>query len=230
MDQTPKQRDIAEAATRLFMAQGYADVSMDAIAHAAGVSKATLYAYFASKERLFASLLGEACRSSGPSSVALADDDADVGATLTTLADRTLHFMLEEKSLKIYRVVIAEAARFPELGRVFYERGPAASRRNLGAWMERQMAAGHLRSADPGMAAEQFSGLLRTHLQLRALLGISPPPTEAEIRSAAQAAVETFLRAYAPLTVWPAGRKTEPPPRGTIALPIHWGRKRSRAS
>ena len=60
-DPTPKQRDIAEAATRLFITQGYASVSMDAIARAAGVSKATLYAYFASKERLFANLVGVAC-------------------------------------------------------------------------------------------------------------------------------------------------------------------------
>ncbi len=197
-EQTPKQRDIASAATRLFMAQGYADVSMDAIARAAGVSKATLYAYFASKERLFASLVGEACRVSGPASVELSDGETDVRATLSTLADRTLHFMLEERSLAIYRVVIAEAARFPELGRAFYERGPAISRRALTAWLERQMVGGKLRAADPGIAAEQFTGLLRTHLQMRALLGIDPPPTEEEIRSTAQAAVETFMRAYAP--------------------------------
>ncbi len=195
---TPKQRDIADAATRLFMAQGYAQVSMDAIARAAGVSKATLYAYFASKERLFASLVGEACGRSGPSSIALSEDTADVRATLSTLAGRALHFMLEEQSLAIYRVVIAESARFPELGRAFYERGPATGRRNLAAWLERQMAAGHLRPADAEVAAEQFTGLLRTHLQMRALLGIEPKPTEAEIEANAAAAVDTFMRAYAP--------------------------------
>lgn len=198
VEQTPKQRGIADAATRLFMAQGYADVSMDAIARAAGVSKATLYAYFASKERLFASLVGDACRVSGPASVELSDGEADVRATLATLADRTLHFMFQERSLAIYRVVIAEAARFPELGSAFYERGPAISRRNLTVWLQRQMAAGRLRQADSEIAAEQFMGLLRTHLQMRALLGVGPPPTEAEIQTTAQAAVDTFMRAYAP--------------------------------
>ena len=197
-EQTPKQRDIADAATRLFMAQGYADVSMDAVARAAGVSKATLYAYFASKDRLFASLVGDACRQSGPGSVELADDEADIRATLTTLADRTLRFLLEQKTLAIYRVVVAEAARFPELGRAFYERGAGTSRRNLAAWLERQMAAGRLRSADPGVAAEQFIALLRTLLHMRAVLGIDPPPTADEIQRTVQAAVDTFLRAYAP--------------------------------
>lgn len=195
---TPKQRDIAEAATRLFMAQGYAAVSMDAIARAAGVSKATLYAYFASKDRLFASLIGTACSRAGTGSLELADDEADLRATLTALADRALHFMLEESSLAIYRVVMAEAARFPELGRAFYERGAGAARRNLAAWLERQMKAGKLLASDPGLAAEHFMGLLRTHLHMRALLGIAPAPTEAEIKATATAAVETFLRAYAP--------------------------------
>lgn len=180
------------------MAEGYAAVSMDEIARAAGVSKATLYAHFASKERLFAGLVGAACSLSGPSSVALPDSVTDVRATLTDLAERALRFMLEERSLAIYRVVIAESVRFPELGRAYYEGGPAVGRRMLAAWLERQMEAGRLRRHDPGVAAEQFSGLLRTHLHLRALLGVGPAPTDAEIAATAAAAVETFLSAYAP--------------------------------
>ncbi len=197
-DPTPKQRDIAEAATRLFMSQGYAAVSMDAIARAAGVSKATLYAYFASKDRLFASLVGAACKRSGPGSLEFTEGEADLRATLTALGDRVLRFMLEEQSLAIYRVVMAEAARFPELGRAFYERGASASRHHLATWLERQMQAGRLLVRDPGLAAEHFVGLLRTHLHMRALLGIDPPPTDAEIETTVAAAVEVFLRAYAP--------------------------------
>lgn len=194
---SPKQRCIAEAATRLFIAEGYESVSMDEIARAAGVSKATLYAHFASKERLFAGLVGEACTLSGPSSVPLPDSVTDVRATLTDLARRALRFMLEEHSLAIYRVVIAESARFPELGRAYYERGPAAGRRVLAAWIGRQMEAGKLCHRDPEVAAEQLGGLLHTHLHLRALLGVGPAPTDAEIDAAATAAVETFLGAYA---------------------------------
>ncbi len=197
-DPTPKQRDIAEAATRLFMAQGYAAVSMDAIARAAGVSKATLYAYFASKDRLFASLIGTACTRTGTTSLEFSEDEVDLRGALTQLGDRMLRFMLEPQSLAIYRVVMAEAARFPELGRAFYDRGAGASRRRLAAWLEQQMQAGRLLARDPGLAAEQFVGLLRTHLHMRALLGIDPPPSDAEIETTVAAAVETFLRAYAP--------------------------------
>jgi len=197
-DPTPKQRDIAEAATRLFMAQGYAAVSMDAIARAAGVSKATLYAYFASKDRLFASLIGTACTRTGTTSLEFSEGEVDLRGALTQLGDRMLRFMLEPQSLAIYRVVMAEAARFPELGRAFYDRGAGASRRRLAAWLEQQKQAGRLLARDPGLAAEQFVGLLRTHLHMRALLGIDPPPSDAEIETTVAAAVETFLRAYAP--------------------------------
>lgn len=188
------------------MSQGYADVSMDAIARAAGVSKATLYAYFNSKERLFADLVGEACTRSGPGSAQLLDPDADLRDALLTLAGRALRFLLEERSLAIYRVVVAEAQRFPELGRAFYERGPVISRQTLAEWLAGHMAAGRLVARDPLLAAEQFTALLRTHLHLRVLLGIGPPPTEAELDATAAAAVETFLRAYAPTS--PAASST----------------------
>lgn len=60
------------------------------------------------------------------------------------------------------------------------------------------MARGRLRRADPELPAEQFTGLLRTDLPMRALLGIDPKPTAAEIEATAAAAVDTFMRAYAP--------------------------------
>src|SRR3954451_25099586 len=58
---SPKRRAILEAAAALFMAEGYGAVSMDAVARRAGVSKATLYAHFGAKDRLFAAIIHEAC-------------------------------------------------------------------------------------------------------------------------------------------------------------------------
>ena len=60
--ESPKRQLVLDAAASLFMAHGYGAVSMDAVARAAGVSKATLYAYFSSKDQLFATIIGEACR------------------------------------------------------------------------------------------------------------------------------------------------------------------------
>jgi TetR/AcrR family transcriptional repressor of mexJK operon len=197
---SPKRLQILDAAANLFIAQGYGAVSMDAIARAAGVSKATLYAHFTSKDLLFATIIGEACRENlmGQWLTSLEDGAlvTDVRAALTALGLGLLRLLLEERSLAIYRVVVAESVRFPELGRAFHENGPVQFRRAFGPWLDEQAKAGRLRAADPDVAADQFIGLLRSGLYLRAALGLPPAPTEAEIAATVTAAVDTFMRAF----------------------------------
>ena len=197
--ESPKRQAILQAAAELFMAQGYGAVSMDVVARAAAVSKATLYAYFASKERLFATIINEACQQNVAVGDFLPMDAPDLVAALTALGQRMLHFLLEDRALAIHRVVISESVRFPELGRAFYENGPEVFRRVFGEWLAAQSAAGRLAVPDPIMAADQFIGMLRTTgVFLRASLGLPPPPADAEIDATVTAAVTTFLRAYAP--------------------------------
>ncbi len=133
--ESPKRQLVLDAATALFMAQGYGAVSMDAIARAAGVSKATLYAYFSSKDQLFATIIGEACRQNIGMANFLPGGDTDVRAALTAFAGQMLRFLLEDKALAIHRVVISESVRFPELGRAFYDNGPGVFRRVFGEWL-----------------------------------------------------------------------------------------------
>lgn len=196
--ESPKRRAIVDAATELFAARGYGAVSMDAIARAADVSKATLYAHFTSKDALFATIVQVACRENVMPEDELpdreiADTSGDVTAALQALGGRMLRFFLRDLSLAIHRLVIAESERFPELGRAFYDNGPAACRDMLAAWMERRR---DLSVPYPHVAAEQFIGLLRTGLFLRATLGLAPDPDEASIDAAVTAAVGTFMRAY----------------------------------
>jgi len=195
---SPKRLAVLDAAGRLFVTHGYGAVSMDLIARDAGVSKATLYAHFASKDRLFATIITEACHQGVAAATQLAEAEAetDIRAVLTGLGGRVLRFLLAPRTLAIHRVVIAEVARFPELGAVFYENGPARSRGQFTAWLQRQTAAGQLAAADPDLAADQFLGMLRGNLYHRALLGIGPPATQGEIDAAAVATVDTFIRAY----------------------------------
>ena len=196
--ESPKHRAIVDAATELFAARGYGAVSMDAIARAADVSKATLYAHFTSKDSLFAMIVKVACREHIMPGDELpdggtADGAGDVQAALEAIGGRILRFFLLDRSLAIHRLVIAESARFPELARAFYDNGPAAGRDMLAAWMARRPA---LVVPDPDVAAEQFIGLLRTGLYLRATLGLASEPDEAAIDAAVTAAVGTFMRAY----------------------------------
>jgi TetR/AcrR family transcriptional regulator, mexJK operon transcriptional repressor len=195
--ESPKRRAILNAATDLFAARGYGAVSMEAIARAADVSKATLYAHFESKDRLFATIVQVACHEKIIMSVVPWDDlshgQVDIEAALRAVAGRILRFFLEERALAVHRLVIAEAARFPELGRAFYENGPVMGRAMIADWMSRQPG---LSVPEPEAAAEQFLGLLRTGLYLRATLGLEPNPAEADIDAVVMSAVRTFLRAY----------------------------------
>jgi TetR/AcrR family transcriptional repressor of mexJK operon len=191
--ESPKRKAILTAATDLFAARGYGAVSMDAIARAADVSKATLYAHFDSKDRLFATIVRDACDENFMPGEALPDAETDIRAALTAIGDRVLRFFLAERTMAIYRLVIAESVRFPELGQAFYQNGPEAGRAKLAPWLA---SSPRLLVPDPGLASDQFFGLLRTGLYMRATLALTPTPEDAEIAAAVDAAVSAFLRAY----------------------------------
>lgn len=193
-----KRRQVVEAAARLFMAQGYGATSMDAIAREAGVSKATLYAYFDGKDALFAAIVGEACeRHADGRQYCHADDATDMGAALTTLGREYLSFLFREDVVAIQRVVLAEGPRFPELGRAFYDSGPRRMIAWLAGWFESLQRRGSLRAGDTPVAAEQFLSLLRGTIFMRRMLGVPPVPGLADIDTIVSAAVDTFLRAWA---------------------------------
>lgn len=194
-----KRRQVVEAAARLFMAQGYGATSMDAIAREAGVSKATLYAYFPGKDALFAAIVGEACeRESEGRPCCPNADDSDLEATLLSLGEGYLSFLFREEVLAIQRVVMAEGPRFPELGRAFYESGPRRMIGWLAGWFASLQERGRLRAGHAELAAEQFLSLLRSTAFLRHMLRLPPAPDAAEVARIAAAAVDTFLRAWGP--------------------------------
>jgi TetR/AcrR family transcriptional repressor of mexJK operon len=195
-DSPRKRRQVVEAARQLFLANGYGAVSMDAVARTAGVSKATLYAYFASKDELFASIVNEHRVNKGLEDLLLEERVPDLRTALEAIGRRVLRFMLREETLAIYRIAVAESARFPELGRAFHANGPERSCAKVSAWLAAQQAAGLVRPADVVVATQQLMALLRSGVFLRASLAVPPAPTEAEIDATVGAAVETWLRAF----------------------------------
>jgi len=193
-----KARQIVDAARRVFMAQGYGAASMDAIAREAGVSKATVYAYFPSKEALFAAIIGGECRRRSEALWSPEGEIRDVRADLLTFARCYAAFLLSDQALSIYRLVVAEAPRFPELGRIFYESGPDAALSRLASYFEKATARGLLRVPDPRLAAEQLIGMIRGAAYLRRLLGIEAEFDERELARVAEGGVEAFLGGYGP--------------------------------
>ncbi len=191
-----KPQQIREAAARLFLAQGYGAVSMDAVAREAGVSKATIYAHFADKAELFADLVKEECARQWPDTAMLESEPGDLREALMAVGMVYAELLVSPKGVQTFRMVVAESPRFPELGRAFYDGGPRLIRDKLAAYLARAEAQGKLALGDPRLAAQQFLAMLRCEHHLRALTGLDPAPAPAEIARVVAGATDMFLRAY----------------------------------
>src|SRR5436190_20060303 len=160
---TRKRRAIVEAATAAFLRDGYRGTSMDEIAAKAGVSKQTVYKHFADKERLFSEVVvTTVSEASDPVSdeVRNLQDTGDIDADLRDLARRQLATVMQPRLMQLRRLVIAEAGRFPELGRAFYERGPGRTLDALATAFEGLRERGALDLDDARIAAQHFNWLI----------------------------------------------------------------------
>ncbi len=193
-----RRKAILDVAAELFMQEGYAAASMSAIAARVGGSKGTLYNYFPSKELLFGALIKEACDVGDWTAFPPEGAAIDVAAVLSDIGRKLLNFLCSEKARNIHRLVISESARFPELGRAFYENGPKLGTATTAAWLERQMQAGRLRASDPERAAVTFIALCKSEVYQKVLWAVEPEPSDAAKAATVQTAVEVFMAAFGP--------------------------------
>jgi TetR/AcrR family transcriptional regulator, mexJK operon transcriptional repressor len=195
-----KRRAILEAATEAFLRNGYRGTSMDEIAAAASVSKQTVYKHFADKESLFSEIVRATVEvASAPVSdeVRELQDSGDLEADLRDLARRQLEMVMQPRILQLRRLVISEAARFPELGRMFYEQGAERTVSVLAATFERLGARGLLSVPDPEVAASHFNWLVMSAPMNQAmLLGRDVTPAAKDLDRFADNGVRAFLAAY----------------------------------
>ena len=104
--------------------------------------------------------------------------------------------LLSETGLAIYRLVVAEADKFPGLAEVFYRAGPAPALLHLSQYFERAARQGLLDVEDTNFAAEEFFALLQTDLCMKRRLGLIPFPSVKERDYVVQQAVLMFLNRY----------------------------------
>jgi AcrR family transcriptional regulator len=193
---------ILDAGATLFLRHGYLGTSMDEIAALARVSKQTVYKAFSDKESLFSEIVTSAVDEAADpvyAEVLELEDTGDIEADLSRFARQLLDRVMQPRILQLRRLVIGEAGRFPQLGRVFYEQGPARTIAALATVFERLAARGALQLDDPLLAAAHFNWLVMSIPLNRAmLLGEDEPPASAELNRYADAGVRAFLAAYRP--------------------------------
>jgi TetR/AcrR family transcriptional repressor of mexJK operon len=191
---------IVSAATEHFLRNGYVGANVDEIAAEAGVSKRTIYNIFGGKEQLFREVLGAvlatAERFSRETASALGTTD-DVAGELRDVASKLVDAVFGGPIVRLRRLLIGEAERFPELAREYYERGPGRVMKTIAAGLRRFHERGLLHVDDPGLAAEHFAFLVMGAALDQALFEVSAtPPAAEDVAARARTGAETFLRAY----------------------------------
>ena len=159
-----KRQQILDGAKQCFLAQGFDGASMNDIVKAAGVSKGTVYAYFPSKEKLFEALIFRDRRNQAEQVVVIEDYSLPIEEVLRQLAKRLGNICNNPETIAYLRLVIAAADKFPDIGRAFYEAGPAYGIAKIADYMQRKMEDGTLVKADARLAAMQFVELVQCGL------------------------------------------------------------------
>jgi AcrR family transcriptional regulator len=195
-DDSAKRRQIVEGAREIFLAQGFDAASMSDIARAAGVSKGTLYVYFANKEQLFEAIVQEQCVVHAEGVFDLDPNDHDVEATLTRLGTTYVEMLCRPDKASALRIVMAIADRMPEIGKLFYETGPAVGIAKLAAYLRAQNDAGVLAVDDLDIAACQFMEACKATLFVPVLFNFRAAPEPEAIQRVVGVAVKSFMRAY----------------------------------
>lgn len=195
---SPKRKAIEQAAAAIFLRDGYAGASVDDIARQAGVSKATLYSHFRSKEELFGAIICQQCEQFVVDAQTSEAAGAGPDKVLRKLGQRFLENILSPHVLALYRVVAGEAYRFPALGRVIYGHGPEPAKAALAGYFRDLTRKGRLTVKRPDIAADQFFGALLGGIHFRQLLAVEKPPSRRMIELWVDTAVTTFLAAYTP--------------------------------
>ena len=195
---SPKREAILAGAQTCFMEHGYGATSMDGVATAAGVSKATIYAYFTSKEDLFAAVIIGRCETKFGISGSGLDDSLDARATLVQVAERWLTFLIANETLALHRVVVAEAVRQPELAEAFWAAGPGRAIPRVAEIFDRLNQRGLLKVDDTTAASLLFVNMLKSELFFCRLLGLPEGTERTTFDQTVSSAVNVMLKLYAP--------------------------------
>jgi AcrR family transcriptional regulator len=190
-----KAEQIRATATGLFLEHGYDGVSVDEIVRSVGGSKTNVYNHFGGKEGLFVAVVQELCEEFLAAFVTIDVAAFGVEDGLKTLALALLNILLQDRHLAFQRLVIAETARFPALGRAWFESGPERSRSIIAQFIEQQQRAGRLRRSDPHRSATFFHDMITCDPLYRAMLGDKPGGDE--IGQRIDTAIEAFLHGLA---------------------------------
>jgi AcrR family transcriptional regulator len=194
-EDSSKRRQILDGARKVFMDLGFDGASMNEIARSAGVSKGTLYVYFADKSRLFEAIVEDEAFEKSKIAYNL-DPKRDVETALREFGQTYIGSICRPGGGSSIRTVMAIAERMPEVGRQFYENVLAKTINRLAEYLQAHVRANDLAIDDCGLAAAQFLQMCQATLFLPFVFQAEPAPSAERIARVVDSATRMFLAIY----------------------------------
>ncbi|WP_406155194.1 TetR/AcrR family transcriptional regulator [Streptomyces sp. NBC_01023] len=192
-----KREAITTAATELFLDRGYDGTSLARIAEAAGVSKSTLFKQFPTKAALFEAIVTESWQRDAGDTAAR-PQPGDLRSGLTAIGHRYADLIGQPRMTGLFRIVIAELPRFPELGRMQFQLGKLPYFASVQHYLESEHEAGNAHVPDTESAANQFLGMIANYVLWPRMLLTGWNPTASDTHNTVEEAVQTMLARYTP--------------------------------
>lgn len=192
-----KREQIIEGAKRVFMTVGFDAASMNGITREAGVSKGTIYVYFASKDELFVAMVDqERDRIARNMRDILAGSEA-VEAGLYSFGTGFARHITSPEVISAMRTVIGVVHRMPNLSRRFFHTAPGNVRHVLEEFIRRHVGLGTLAVDDTDLAARQFIEMATgSFFKFRLFGDLENVPSDGELDQVISGAVRVFMAAY----------------------------------
>jgi TetR/AcrR family transcriptional regulator, mexJK operon transcriptional repressor len=189
--QRRKRAAILDGAKAVFLRQSFALATMDDVASTAGVGKQTIYRHFRSKEALFVGLVISMCAQAGALLAAPQDTQSDGSpdVELRALGCLLVQILIAPDYLRLYRAIVAEAERLPELGQVFYENGTKVVRAFAAKILRKRFD-----ESTAALRAATFINLVLGDAYLELSIGYAVPDVEARFALQIDEAVAAALR------------------------------------
>lgn len=181
---------VAGAATQLILAQGYAAMTMEAVAQRAGVAKKTVYRFAANREDLVGLIVGNWTDSLPPAFEAEAADPAEAIRILETILVLIAERVLTAEAVGLFRVLVNDLPARNEVLAIYGRNGIERSRRMLADWLARHRSRGVLTLADPVLAADLILSMVVAEPLRQIAIGIAEPQPAWDIRPRVRAALD----------------------------------------
>jgi len=167
------------------------------IARRANSSKTTLYSRFPTKEQLFLAVIERRMTGIFQQVAGSLPEERPIEETLRNFGSTLIRLAVSKEQIALVRVVSMESAKFPELGKRFYELGPKRGEEALAAYLTKQAEKGRLSNEDTHQMAQHFMSMITGGRVRWFVLGfVSSPLSKSALRQHLNSAIQVFMRAY----------------------------------